>query len=141
MRKIEIDIRKMVELPIDDKNVMSDWLLDTLFDNEEYTFDKNESVGFIAGYPSYVEYFDNCARIRFLKKPLDIVAHDTWANSILEKLSCQDCKEHTFITSLDVTRVQYLDDSENEQESQHILTFIFYDDTVTILFHWNVPKN
>ncbi len=140
MKEINIDVRKMTEAPIDNKNVMDDWLLDTLFD-EYYTFKGNEAVGFIGERPTYAEYHENFVRIRYLKKPLDIVAYDSWAKTIVKRLTFDSYNNDEPISSLDITRLQFLDNSHSDYSSHLILTFIIYDDCVIVMFHWEIPKD
>lgn len=141
MKVINIDTGKLMPAPIDDKNVMSDWLLDTLFDNEEYTFDKNEAMGFVGGYPTYLEYFDHCAFIRFLKRDPRFDDEEVWMNCILQKLAEQDTEEHPmFLPMNDYIKFMFLDDSAENGEQRHVLEITAYGDTVRVLFFWNVEK-
>jgi len=138
MKEINIDTRKLMKAPIDDKNVMSDWLTDALFDNEEYTFNKNEYLGFVSGFPTFMSYRDNVVEMRFLKLPKSADDRCAWRGTIIERLTdvAYDelwCLGFTF-------HIQFIDDKACDSDGVHVLTFDAVDDFVSIKFHWNVPR-
>lgn len=142
MKEININTNKLLPAPIDDKNVLSDWLFDALFDNEEYTFDKNEAMGFVGGYPTYLEHSDNCAFINYIKRDKKYEDEEAWMNSILGKLAEQDTEEKPRYFPVNISiGYTFLDDSVEDVEQQHILEITAYGDTVRVRFFWNVEKN
>lgn len=140
MKEIKIDVKKLLKAPIDDKNVMSDWLTDTLFDDQEYTFDKNEYLGFVAGYPTFMSYSGNEVEIRYLHLPKSTDDITVWKGAIMERIT-GSAYEGLWCVGLDGT-LQLLDETNSSSpEDQHVITFSCKDEVVvTIAFHWNVPK-
>ncbi len=68
MKEIKIDIEKLARMPkadIDDKDLLSDSLLDSLFGYQSYDWERNEALGFIAGYPTYVNYSGSTVEVFF----------------------------------------------------------------------------
>lgn len=128
-----------MEAPIDEKNVMSDWLFDSLFDGEEYTLAGNEALGFVGGYPSYVKCHGNTATIKLLRRPVTGGDLETWKGRTIESLTGA-AYEGLWCIGLDCT-VQFIDEGKCCPEEQQVLTFTCSDNTVTVSFHWNVPRN
>lgn len=90
--------------PIDDKNVMSDWVFDNLFDGGDYVWGNNEAMGFIGGFPSFASYGGHVLGIRIIKPgvlsekewSLDEIA--TWHSTIVEHLTGNDYKNYERLT-------------------------------------------
>lgn len=137
MKKIKIDVKKLAEAPIDDKNVMSDWLVDTLFDEQEYTGYGHEYMGFVGGFPTYMTYQENEVKLRFLKRPLSDEEMIVWNSSIVEKLTGNDYKT---IFTLFGTSCAYIDD-ERENYMKLIVRFLLCKNEATVHFYWDVTED
>lgn len=92
MKEIKIDIEKLARMPkadIDDKDLLSDSLLDSLFGYQSYDWERNEALGFIAGYPTYVNYYSGSIAevsfiIPYMKKKEAVSA---WKRQVVENLT------------------------------------------------------
>lgn len=90
--------------PIDDKNVMSDWVVENLFDEGNYVWGKNEAMGFIGGFPSFASYAGHVLEIRMTKRgtlseeewSLDEIS--AWNSTIVEHLTGNDYKNYEKLT-------------------------------------------
>lgn len=142
MKEINIDTKTLVEAPIDDKNVMSDWLVDTLFDEQEYTGYGHEYMGFVGGYPTFLTFYDNKADIRFLHLPKCADDFEKWRSAIIGKLAeVTDKSAKALLWCLDFrSSIQYIADPVGDGDAVHILTLDAYDDFVFLKFHWNTLK-
>ncbi len=89
MKKIEITKEMhLVGTPLDETNVMVNEILANLFDEGRYEEQKNESVGFICGYPSYVCYSEN--ELYISHKNIRGGSSFGWFNTIAERLTGND---------------------------------------------------
>lgn len=90
--------------PIDDKNVMSDWVVEDLFDEGNYVWGKNEAMGFIGGFPSFASYAGHVLGIRMIERgtlseeewSLDEISE--WHSTIVEHLTGNDYKNYEKLT-------------------------------------------
>ena len=62
--KEKIDVNSLVPAPLDNKNVMLDWLEENMFDDGSYAFSGNTYLGFIAGVPVMATIKDNIVKIK-----------------------------------------------------------------------------
>lgn len=143
MKEIKIDVKKLLKAPIDDKNIMGDWLADSLFDDQEYTFSRNEYLGFVGNCPTFMSISGNMAEIYFMRilKYSDEISE--WRGCILERLAEVE-KESEKVRSWcfdAIPRIQYISDPICDNDVLPILTFDSSDEKVILQFHWNVPKN
>ena len=104
MKQIEVNINELMAAPIDDKNVMSDWVVENLFDEGNYVWGKNEAMGFIGGFPSFASYAGHVLEIRMTKRgtlseeewSLDEIS--AWNSTIVEHLTGNDYKNYEKLT-------------------------------------------
>lgn len=104
MKQIEANINELMAAPIDDKNVMSDWVVENLFDEGNYVCGKNEAMGFIGGFPSFASYAGHVLGIRMIERgtlseeewSLDEIS--AWHSTIVEHLTGNDYKNYEKLT-------------------------------------------
>lgn len=105
MKQIEANINELKAAFIDDKNVMSDWVVENLFDGGNYVCDKNEAMGFIGGFPSFASYGGHVLEVGMIKSgvlsekewSLDEIA--TWHSTIVEHMTGNDYKSYEKLTT------------------------------------------
>ena len=137
MKEISIDTRNLIPAPLDDKNILVDSVMDSLFDGEDYTFDKNEYLGFVGGYPTYAEHHANFMKVRFVKPCNNIDDTSRWASEVVEHLTLGEHKE--VLAEFDTVRCQYIDDSPDVC-TPFIMSFVMYKNEITVMFHWNAKE-
>lgn len=140
MKRISIDRSEYLEAPIDDKNVLSDSLIESLFDDNNYAWERNEAMGFINGFPCLARYGGNKLSVRYVGYTSP--GTDTfWAMTVVERITgaTYDWKTEEHLLCHSVT---LLDDetSEGVRECQLISGFEFTDDLVETRFYWNLKK-
>lgn len=104
MKQIEVNINELMAAPIDDKNVMSDWVVENLFDEGNYVWGKNEAMGFIGGFPSFASYAGHVLEIGMIGRgtlseeewSLDEIS--AWHSTIVEHLTGNDYKNYEKLT-------------------------------------------
>lgn len=134
MKEIQIDTRNLIPAPLDDKNILVESIMNNLFDDEGYTFDKNEYMGFVGGWPTYAEHHGNFMRLRFVKPESDVDTIVKWASAVIKHLTLGDGKD--VHSDGGITKVQYIDDFEC-WGTPYIMTFTLSDDIITVTFHWD----
>lgn len=134
MKEISIDTRNLIPAPLDDKNVLVDGVMDSLFDDQDYTFDKNEYLGFVGGYPTYAEHHANFMKIILAKPINDVLSINSWGSAVIEHLTLGEKKD--VLMALDTVRCQYIDDSDYVSVP-YIMSFVMHDKEITVMFHWN----
>jgi len=134
MKEISIDTRNLIPAPLDDKNVLVDGVMDSLFDDQDYTFDKNEYLGFVGGYPTYAEHHANFMKIILAKPINDVLSINSWGSAVVEHLTLGEKKDVMMV--LDTVRCQYIDDSDYVAVP-YIMSFVMHDKEITVMFHWN----
>lgn len=137
MKEINIDIKNLMPAHIDDKNILVDSVMNTLFDDETYVFDKNEYMGFVEGFPTYVEHDDNKITVKYAGLASEDFDFTYWDSAIIEKLTLGERKE--LDKSGAPQRVQYIDDTPGV-DTPYIMTFGICRDIVLVVFNWNMPK-
>lgn len=91
MKQIKVNLSDYVEAPIDDKNVLSDSIVESLFDDGNYVWEKNEAMGFVCGYPTYINYYNNKAIIGEIGSHfINTHSDDTWAKSVISRIIGED---------------------------------------------------
>lgn len=139
MKQIKVNLCKYLEAPIDDKNVMSDSIIESLFDDGNYVWDRNEAVGFISGYPSYACYSGNRLKIkRFSSDTFE--GWEDWAKSIIERVTGSEFKEKIKCNNdKGYFNVNLLDNETNKEykELQLITSFFAFRSIVCADFYWN----
>ena len=105
MKQIEVNITELIPAFIDDKNVMSDWVVESLFDGGNYVWDKNEAMGFIGGFPSFASYGGRVLVVRMIKR--GVLSSEewsfneiaTWHSTIVEHLTGNEYKNYERLTT------------------------------------------
>ena len=135
--KEKIDVNSLVPAPLDNKNVMLDWLEENMFDDGSYAFSGNTYLGFIAGVPVIATINDNIVNIKCIPQPFRRTDNlDDFGNAVIKNLTEEECN---LITSMIPAYKQYIDD--DREGSKLVISMSIYDDEATISFHWNVPKD
>lgn len=138
MKQIEVNINELVAAPIDDKNVMSDWVVENLFDDGSYAFSGNTYLGFIAGVPVMATVKDNVVELKCIPQPYRSTDKlDDFGNAVIKNLTEDECH---LTTCMVPAYKQYIDD-EHEGDAKLLISFSIYEDEATISFHWYVPKD
>jgi hypothetical protein len=133
-----IDTSKLVPAPLDNKNVMLDWLEENMFDDESYAFSGNTYLGFIAGVPVMATIKDNFVELKCIPQPFRSMDKlDDFGNAVIRNITGDDCHLLTAVIS---EHKQYIDD-EREEDMKLLVTFSIYNGEAIISFHWNVPKD
>lgn len=86
MKQIEANINELAAAFIDDKDVMSDWIVENLFDDGNYVREKNEAVGFIGGFPAFASWEGCELSVRMVKR--EFMFEKDWTNEEVE--SCHN---------------------------------------------------
>lgn len=141
MKQIRRSMRGYLEAPIDDKNVMSDSIIENLFDDGNYVWDRNEAMGFVVGYPCYVCYSDNVLRVRQVQRVcLTAEQHAYWSKAIIERVTGSTCKSK--INKDCFCRLTFLNNEINKDvpEEQLVTSFVFNYEEIIVEFYWNHKK-
>lgn len=132
-----------LEAPIDDKNVLSGSIIENLFDDGNYVWERNEAVGFISGYPCLATYSGNRLSVgTCLRFPGTPEAFDSWCRTIIERITGSEYTGKVFISHNKAKGYQFLsllDDETNAdcEDNQLISSFWMYTNSVDVYFHWN----
>lgn len=145
MKQIKIRTSEYLEAPIDDKNVMSDSIIENLFDGGNYVWNKNEAVGFIAGYPCLATYYDNRLDITSKSRhPNTAGEHKHWFRMVIERVTGSEYAGKISLSKDNVCLqgITFLDDEANAdcEECQLIMSFHTYLDNINVWFYWNHKK-
>ena len=133
-----INVDKLIQAPLDNKNVMLDWWEENMFDDGSYAFSGNTYLGFIAGVPVMATIKCNIVKIKFIPQPcMDTDRFDDFGNAVIKNLTEDECHLTTYMVP---AYKQYIDD-EREGDAKLLISFSIYEDEATISFHWNVPKD
>lgn len=106
MKQIEVNINELSAAFIDDKDVMSDWIVENLFDDGNYVREKNEAVGFIGGFPTFASWGGNELSIRMVGRgfmfPKDWTKEEVEAchSTIIEHLAGEYCERYGKLTRI-----------------------------------------
>ena len=115
------------EAPINEKDVLSDALLDSIFDDSQYTEKKNEAIGFIAGYPSLASWRGNKLSVAFVSTYSARGNITPWRREIISRLLDMDDTPLTMFTA-------------RALDSDILCTFISAPRELAVLFHHDCPK-
>jgi len=115
------------EAPINEKDVLSDALLDALFDNSNYIESKQKAVGFISGYPSLAEWRNNKLTVTFVSSGDARRVINDWRREIISRLIDRQDTPLTTFTSV-------------AEDSDILCTFLFTPRELAVLFHHNCPR-
>lgn len=131
MKIIELDdftFRAMINAPIDEKNVCSDVILDDIYDDPCYAENGRQSVGFVNGYPTLIDYSGISMEIHF-NSPFIIADEEQakmkWSQEIVERLTginMPSDKSHIYVLDED-TELVY---SITRFRSMLMIAFKFY---------------
>lgn len=133
-----INVDKLIQAPLDNKNVMLDWWEENMFDDGSYAFSGNTYLGFIAGVPVMATIKCNIVKIKCIPQPcMDTDRFDDFGNAVIKNLTEDECHLTTYMIP---AYKQYIDD-EREGDAKLLISFSIYEDEATISFHWNVPKD
>ena len=125
MKEINVDTRKYIKASIDEKNVVEESLLDSIFDDSQYLSNKF-SLGFVRCIPTMIEYNGNYLSIKKLRP----WSTSEWGRDIVKRLTGESNNNiYCYETK------QYLDESQAEPL---IYTFFLGIDYLTVRFHYNV---
>ena len=125
MKEINVDTRKYIKASIDEKNVVEESLLDSIFDDSQYLSNKF-SLGFVRCIPTMIEYNGNYLSIKKLRP----WSTSEWGREIVKRLTGESNNNiYCYETK------QYLDE---RQEEPLIYTFFLGIDYLTVRFHYNV---
>ena len=135
--KEKIDVNSLVPAPLDNKNVMLDWWKENMFDNENYSFNGNVYLGFIAGVSVIAIVKNNIVKIKCIPQSYRSTDKlDDFGNAVIKNLTEDECN---LITSMIPAYKQNIDD--DREGSNLVISMSIYDDEATISFHWNIPKD
>lgn len=136
--KKKIDVNSLVPAPLDNKNVMLDWWKENMFDDENYSFNGNVYLGFIAGVSVIAIIKNNIVKIKCIPQSYRSTDKlDDFGNAVIKNLTEDECHLTTYMVP---AYKQYIDD-EHEGCAKLLISFSIYEDEATISFHWNVPKD
>ena len=125
MKEINVDTRKYIKASIDEKNVVEESLLDSIFDDSQYLSNKF-SLGFVRCIPTMIEYNGNYLSIKKLRP----WSTSEWGRDIVKRLTGESNNNiYCYETK------QYLDERQAEPL---IYTFFLGIDYLTVRFHYNV---
>ena len=125
MKEINVDTRKYIKASIDEKNVVEESLLDSIFDDSQYLSNKF-SLGFVRCIPTMIEYNGNYLSIKKLRP----WSTSEWGRDIVKRLTGESNNNiYCYETK------QYLDE---RQADPLIYTFFLGIDYLTVRFHYNV---
>lgn len=123
-------LRSLIDAPIDEKNVCSDILLDTIYDNWSYVDNGHKSVGFVNNYATMINY--GYTMSIYFCHPFPLTDSDyiisEWQRTIVERLT------GVFIPP-NMDRVRILD-----EETGLIYCISFNKRQITIAFKYNQKK-
>lgn len=133
-----INVDKLIQAPLDNKNVMLDWWEENMFDDGSYAFSGNTYLGFIADVPVMATVKNNIVKLKCIPQPcMDTDRFDDFGNAVIKNLTEDECHLTTYMVP---AYKQYIDD-EREEDAKLLISFSIYEDEATISFHWNVPKD
>lgn len=133
-----INVDKLIQAPLDNKNVMLDWWEENMFDDGSYAFSGNTYLGFIADVPVMATVKNNIVKLKCIPQPcMDTDRFDDFGNAVIKNLTEDECHLTTYMVPV---YKQYIDD-EREEDAKLLISFSIYEDEATISFHWNVPKD
>lgn len=66
MKKVEVELNKLMKAPIDEKNVLADALFDLMFDNSLYIWEGSQAVGFVNNLATIASYHDNILVVKII---------------------------------------------------------------------------
>lgn len=137
MERVNIDTRGLMPAEIDEKNIMSDAIFESIFDDGLYTEERREAMGFICGYPSYAVIFGKCLEVRPITDNSKF-HFSTLATAAVDRLTASHSILPLRLTENDKTFQYISDDAEPEQ--RYIITFSVSKKKVFASYHWNVPR-
>ena len=136
--KEKIDVNSLVPAPLDNKNVMLDWWKENMFDDENYSFNGNVYLGFIAGLPVMATIRGNVVTAKCIPQILRTCEDlDLFTSTIVKNLT-----GHAFEmihSSIFPRFKQYIDEQRKGQ--QLIISFELDDNEAIVTFNWNVLKD
>ena len=83
---------KLTPAPLDNKNVMLDWLEENMFDDGSYAFSGNTYLGFIAGVPVMATIKKNFVELKCIPQPcMSIERFDNFGNAVVRNMTGDEC--------------------------------------------------
>lgn len=137
MERVNIDTRGLMPAEIDEKNIMSDAIFESIFDDGLYTEERREAMGFVCGYPAYAVIFGKCVEVRPVTDNSEF-HFGTLATAVVDRLSASHSVLPLRLTENDNT-FQYISD-DAEPERRYIITFSVSKKKVLASYHWNIPR-
>lgn len=114
--KEKIDVNSLVPAPLDNKNVMLDWWEENMFDDENYSFNGNVYLGFIAGVPVMATVKSNVVELKCIPQPYCSTDKlDDFGNAVIKNLTEDECHLTTYMVP---AYKQYIDD-ESEGDANY----------------------
>ena len=109
---------------LDDKDLLTDALLDSLFGYQWYNWEGREALGFIAGYPTYVDYSLDEMNVFFsIPYVRDKEQIESWKRQVVENL--------TEIEDIDICRSHF---DILCEDANLVYSFIIGKASVTVIF-------
>ena len=91
--KKKIDVNSLVTAPLDNKNVMLDWWKENMFDDENYSFNGNVYLGFIAGVSVIAIIKNNIVKIKCIPQSYRSTDKlDDFGNAVIKNLTEDECQ-------------------------------------------------
>lgn len=139
MKQIKICTSEFLEAPIDDENVMSDSIIEKLFDDSNYVWERNEAMGFVGGIPTFATYNGNTMKLcasPFMGGANLVKLINGWGKNIIERITGETCE--VYVSWEDHRLMSFLI-GDNPSEESLIISFLFNAD-MRVYFNWNQKK-
>lgn len=127
MKKVEIELNKLMEAPIDETNVLADALFDLLFDNSRYVWEGCQAVGFVNNIATIASYFDNILVVKIIPNNTSQEEKDRWNFAVVNS-----------ITGLELDNIEKFEYISFLNEDENIIfTYVVLRGVVEFQFHFN----
>ena len=137
MERVNIDTRGLMTAEIDEKNIASEALFDSIFDDGSYTGVSTEAMGFVTCYPAYAVVYCNCLVVRPVTDNAEF-HFEALASAVIGRLTDSHLIQPVRLSE-NFKTLQYISDDE-DPEQRHIITFEVSKKKLYAHFHWNVPR-
>lgn len=127
MKKVEIELNKLMEAPIDETNVLADALFDLLFDNSLYVWEGCQAVGFVNNIATIASYLDNILVVKIIPNNTSQEEKDRWNFAVVNS-----------ITGLELDNIEKFEYISFLNEDENIIfTYVVLRGVVEFQFHFN----
>lgn len=127
MKKVEIELNKLMEAPIDETNVLADALFDLLFDNSRYVWEGCQAVGFVNNIATTASYLDNILVVKIIPNNTSQEEKDRWNFAVVNS-----------ITGLELDNIEKFEYISFLNEDENIIfTYVVLRGVVEFQFHFN----